>query len=162
METNLERLTVKEVMTHLVATFRPSDSLAEAAKRMTRNRISGGPVVVGGQVVGVLSETDIARACVPNGPWDQPEFVRDPIGFVVHRKMHEVTGDHLKVGDVMTDRVLSIGPEASIAEAAQMLDRYSIRRLPVVAEDGFLVGVLARADIVRAVAMSDLAHQAAS
>lgn len=153
-------LTVKDVMTHLVASFRPGDSLTEAAKKMTRNRISGGPVVSAGKVIGVLSEADIARSCAPKGPWDQPEFIRDPVAFVAHRKLHDVDPE-LTVKDVMTEKVVTVGPDVPVWEAAALLDRFAIRRLPVVADDGFLIGILARADIVRAVARSEIKLSAA-
>jgi len=53
---------VKDVMTHLVVTFQPSDSVHEAARRLAQNHISGAPVVAKGKVVGIVTEYDIVRA----------------------------------------------------------------------------------------------------
>ena len=60
--------------------------------------------------------------------------------------------DHMTVGDVMTRDVISVLPETSVREAASLIDRHGIRRLPVVDEEGYVVGILARADRVRAMA----------
>lgn len=59
------------------------------------------------------------------------------------------------VGDVMTLDVVSIGPEASLWEAASLMHRRGVKRLPVVDPHGYVVGVLTRSDLVRAMARSD-------
>ena len=59
------------------------------------------------------------------------------------------------VGDVMTLEVVSIPPEASVWEAASLMHRREVRRLPVVDADDYVVGVLTRSDLVRAMARSD-------
>ena len=61
--------------------------------------------------------------------------------------------DARKVGDVMTRRPITIAPGASIAQACRLLHEHRLRRLPVVEGDK-LVGMIARADLVRAVAVS--------
>jgi CBS domain-containing membrane protein len=52
----------------------------------------------------------------------------------------------------MTKEVVSIGPEESVWEAASLIDRRSVRRLPVVDVDGHVIGVLTRSDLVRSMA----------
>ena len=78
----------------------------------------------------------------------------DPLMFLlrgtVPRHSHRRT-----VGDVMTKDVISVSPDASVWEAAALIDRHGIRRLPVVDPDGYVIGVVARADLVRAVARND-------
>lgn len=74
--------------------------------------------------------------------------------FLLHggksRDVHNVP-----IGDVMSHDVVSVSPETSVWEAASQIDRYGIRRLPVVDEDGFVVGVVTRTDLVRTLARSD-------
>jgi predicted transcriptional regulator len=116
---------VKEVMTHLVVSFRPQEPIEEIARRLLTNRISGAPVVSAGRVVGIVSEADVARA---------------------------TTWADASVHDVMTREVVTIAPDVPVGEAAVLMDRHSVRRLPVVDPDGYLCGVIARADVVRSLA----------
>ena len=141
---------VKDVMTHLVVTFRPGDDITEAARRLTLNRISGGPVVVGGRLVGVVSEADILKAYVPirrGSRFLAPHPLQVLLQQVPMRDVHGAT-----VGAVMTTDVFSTSPDASIFEAASQIDRHGVRRLPVVDEDGYVVGVVTRSDLVRCMA----------
>ena len=122
---------VRDVMTNLVVSFRPQDPIAEVTRRLLNNRISGGPVVSAGKVVGVVSEADIAFGLGPG-----PQGVRT----------------RSAVEEVMTREVVTVGPDVTVGDAAVLMDRHSVRRLPVVDADGYLCGVIARADVVRALA----------
>lgn len=141
---------VRDVMTHLVLTCRPEDKIAEAARRLISNRISGAPVVEGGRLVGVVSEADILRACVParRGP---RSLAPHPLVVMMSQAPRRDV-DHTTVGDVMTTDVFSIGPGASIGDAATQIDRHGVRRLPVIDEEGYVVGVVTRSDLVRSMA----------
>jgi CBS domain-containing protein len=145
---------VSDVMTHLVVTFRTQDTIQQAAQRLLSNRISGAPVVEHGRLVGVVSEADLVAAYAPPALNGRHFVATDPLMFLlrgtVPRAVH-----HTTVGDVMTKNVISIAPDASVWEAASLIDRHGIRRLPVVDDEGFVVGVLARSDLVRAMARSD-------
>jgi len=145
---------IRHVMTHLVVTLRPQDTIQEAARQLLGNRISGAPVVEHGLLVGVVSEADLVAAYAPPARSGSPFVATDPLMFLlrgtVPRRLH-----HTTVGDVMTTQVISVSPGASVWEAASLIDRHGIRRLPVVDEDGYVVGVLARADLVRAMARGD-------
>jgi Predicted transcriptional regulator, contains C-terminal CBS domains len=145
---------VKDVMTHLVVTVRPQDSIQEAARRLLDNRISGAPVVERGRLVGVFSEADLVAAYTPPARTGTPFVAVDPIMFLLRGTVPREAG-HTTVADIMTRDVVSVSPDASLWEAASLIDRHGIRRLPVVDPDGYVVGVLARADLVRAMARSD-------
>ena len=127
---NKER--VKDVMTSLVVMVVPNDSIQYVATQLVRNRISGAPVVKDGKVLGVISEGDIA--CLPSRS-DQA------------------------AADFMSVPVVTVGPDDSQLRAAQLLNRHGIKRLPVVDADGYLVGIISRGDLVRAMVqpMSQLA-----
>jgi CBS domain-containing protein len=56
------------------------------------------------------------------------------------------------VGEVMATNLVAIGPQESVWEAASLIDRHGVRRLPVVDEDRFVVGVVTRSDLIRAMA----------
>ena len=142
---------VKDVMTHLVVTLRPEDTIPQAAKRLLSNRISGAPVAEGGKVVGVVSEADLVRAFMPPTDRSSPFMAPHPMMFLVRgsapREVHNIT-----VADVMTEKVISVRPHESIWEAASLIDRHGVRRLPVLDSDGYVIGVVTRSDLVRGMA----------
>ena len=144
---------VKDVMTNLVVTVRPQDTIQEAARQLLNNRISGAPVVEQGRLVGVISEADLVAAYAPPA--------RSGSYFVATDSMFSLRGTggggkhRTRVADVMTKDVVSISRDTSVWKAVSLIDRRSVRRLPVVDSDGYVVGVLARSDLVRAMARSD-------
>ncbi len=147
-------LKVRDVMTHLVVTLRPSDTIQEAARRFSANRISGAPVVDAGYLVGIVSVPDLVKAYVPASRSSSSFSSTDPLVFVLREwaplRAHEKT-----IGEVMTRDVLSISPEASVWEAAVMIDRYGVKRLPVIDLEGYVLGIVARSDLIRAMAAGD-------
>jgi CBS domain-containing protein len=143
---------VKDVMTRPVVSLSPSDSVLEAAKRLGRRGISGGPVVDNGTVIGMISATDLVCALMPASPrekggassltilaWSTPS----PASPWAERP----------VAEVMTTKVIAVSPETSIWEAAAAIDRRKVNRLPVIDRDGRVLGILSRADLVKAIAM---------
>jgi CBS domain-containing protein len=144
---------VKDVMTTDVRTVAPGMSLKEAAQVMVEHRISGVPVVDhDGGVLGVLSEGDLLFK--ERTPEERPAallaWLFDPLQLDESRK-HAA---HL-VGEAMTAPAVTIGPERPLATAASlMLDR-GVNRLPVVGRTGRLVGIVTRADLVRAFSRGD-------
>lgn len=149
----MDELKIKDVMTHLVVTLRPKDSIADAAKKLVSNRISGAPVVDDGRLVGVVSEADLMKAFTP--PLRRgARLAPDPLMFLLLRGSPPQDPRHSVVRDVMATRVVTIGQDESIWEAASKMDRYGVRRLPVVDNEGFVVGVVARGDLVRCMARS--------
>jgi CBS domain-containing protein len=150
----MNELRVKDVMTHLVVTMRREDKITDAAKRLLSNRISGAPVVEAGLLVGVVSEADLVKAFAP--PARRGSFVAPyPLMFLLLRGIppHEMA--YSTVGDVMTRDVVAIGPDETVWEAASLIDRHGVRRLPVVDPEGYVIGVLARSDLVRCMARSN-------
>ena len=148
---------VQDAMTLSVVTLRPSDSVHEAAGVLAETGVSGAPVVESGKVVGILSETDILRVVAPVSI-DRPHSLFELLMERGHVVVPEGTGP--LVGDVMTTNVHSIGPGATLWEAAERMQRADINRLPVVDHEGTLVGIVSRADIVRLVGRSDAAIRA--
>ena len=150
----MDELKVRDVMTHLVVTLRPDDSVPLAAQMLVSNRISGAPVVRDGRLVGVVSEADLVRAYAPPVRRGAPFVAPHPLLFILLRGDQPKEVGAVLVGDVMTKDVISIGPEESIWEAAFKIDRHGVRRLPVVDDEGYVVGVVTRSDLVRAMARS--------
>ena len=140
---------VEDFMTRRVVTITPDTTLLAAAKLMLEHRVGGLPVLnASGRMIGVFSASDLLREEGEDGsPWLQ--MMVGPDG----KPAEPPRLDARKVGDVMTRQLITIAPGASIAQACRLLHEHRLRRLPVVESDK-LVGMIARADLVRAVAVS--------
>jgi len=143
---------IRELMTRDVATVTPGTTLKEVARVLTRRGISGVPVVdTGGRVLGVVSEADVLMK--ERGPEGRPaaRFAwftdgRDP---AADAKVAARTA-----AEAMTSPAVTIGPERPASAAARLMLERGINRLPVV-KDGVLVGIVTRADLVRAFTRPD-------
>jgi CBS domain-containing protein len=140
---------VKDFMTRRVMTITPDTTLLAAAKLMLEHRVGGLPVLdATGRMVGVFSESDLLREEGEDGsPWLDMMVAQD------EKPAASLRLDTRKVTDIMTRRLITIAPDASIAKACRLLHDHRLRRLPVV-ESEKLVGVIARVDLVRAMATS--------
>jgi CBS domain-containing protein len=145
-------VTVRDVMTTKVVTVDAGATLAEAAEILTRNRISGMPVVANGLLVGVLSEGDLLRYIRREVPvWERymaaEMFLYLPSEPDLANRLRELRGH--RVSTVMSRPAVTVGADEALDEAAALLLRRRIKRVPVV-EDGRLVGIVTRLDLVRA------------
>lgn len=140
---------VKDVMSRDVVAVRPETPLKEAARLMSSHGISGLPVVDEfGDVVGIVSEADFLLkergfAKIPERPlsWILGESAA---ASATRAKVAAATA-----GEMMSSPALTVAPEASLRDAAAMMVERRINRLPVT-RGGHLVGIVTRADLVRA------------
>lgn len=139
------------VMTTPVISIRPSTSVAEAARLMLAHRISGLPVVrEDGTLAGMVSEGDFLRRSEIETERKRSwwlEFLVSP-GRVADEYVH---AHGRKVEEVMTKGAVTIGKGAALDEVVEMMVRHRVKRLPVV-ENGKIVGIVARSDLLRAMA----------
>jgi CBS domain-containing protein len=143
---------IRDVMTCDVITVPPQASLKDAAGLLVDNRISGLPVLGGdGTVLGILSEGDLIYKA--NGE-DAGERGRLTRLVDHHATAGQVKHDARVAGEAMTAPAQTIAPSRPVAAAAAAMIEHNINRLPVV-EDGVLVGIVTRADLVRAFVRSD-------
>lgn len=149
----LERsvMRVEDVMTAEVATVKPEASLKDAARELTGRRISGMPVVDDdGRVIGVISEADVLAKEEP-----EQEPRAGAIARLLDRGREEPAGLGARVvREAMTSPAITIEPHWPVAMAAEQMIEGGVNRLPVV-QQGRLVGIVTRADLVRAFARSD-------
>lgn len=140
---------VRDVMTEDVATVAPDTDLRNVAALLVQKRISGVPVVDGGQVLGVVSERDIL---FKERPTDG--LSRSVLGWLMDEGDLMLKIDARTARAAMTSPAVVIGPARSVADAAALMLDESVSRLPVV-DKGMLVGIVTRHDLVRAFARTD-------
>ena len=143
-------MNVRDVMSAPVVTVAPQTPLKEAAALMLAHRISGLPVVADERVVGVLSETDILFK------ERKPPERHGLVDWILHygddpplSKLNARTA-----ADAMTTPAVTVHPRRPVSAAAGLLLELGIDRLPVVDGDQ-LVGIVTRADLVRAFVRGD-------
>jgi predicted transcriptional regulator len=118
---------------------------------MVRHRVSGLPVVdEGGKLIGILSEGDFIRR---EAGRDRPHGVSLLDAVFGEGELQPVGAE--TVAEIMTRSVVTITPEATVGEAARVMGRRSVKRLPVVDLDGELIGIVSRADVVGAFTKPD-------
>lgn len=141
---------VQDVMTRDPKTVSPEASLKEVAQTLMDGRISGLPVVdESGAVVGVVSEADIV------GKEAGAPHERSLIGRLVHGDVDAARLEARTVAEAMTSPAITIRENREVAEAARIMTEKEVNRLPVLDDDGRLVGIVTRADLVRAFLRSD-------
>jgi CBS domain-containing protein len=135
---------VEQLMTHDPLTVRLDTSLKDVAAILSSQGISGLPVLDGdSRVLGVVSEADILR---------KEQGLGGPRGGVLgwlDRGAPDPKLEARTAGEAMTSPALTIGPGRPAAEAAKLMVERGINRLPVISR-GRLVGIVTRADLVRA------------
>jgi CBS domain-containing protein len=140
---------VSDIMTHPVITVTPETTVGEAAELMIEHRISGLPVAnAAGEVVGIVTEGDLLRRAETGTERRRArwlEFLIAP-GRLASEYAH---ANGRRVGEVMTDTVLSVGPGDPVAGMIELMERRRIKRVPVI-DRGRLVGIISRANLVRA------------
>ena len=128
---------VVDVMTSDVITVRSSTSITEAARLMFRNRISGLPVCDADScLIGMITEADFLR-------------------LEVERHSDGEMATVETVGEVMTQDVMTIAPAAELSDAAAMMVKEDINRLPVVDRESRMLGIISRLDVVAAFTRPD-------
>ena len=147
---NFESLVAGDLKTADVVTVPPSMPISSLARLLADRGISSAPVTTPeGKLLGIVTEADLLRRLAgredaPVG-WLRSRF-RD-----VDKQAESFARTHGMVAqDVMTKDVLTVAPDATAERCAQLMEEHGIKRLPVVSE-GRLVGMVSRADLLRAI-----------
>lgn len=116
--------TINDVMTRNPETVTPKASIADAARLMRDEDVGSLPVVDADRLVGTITDRDIAVRVVAEG--------RDT---------------NTAVGDIASRELVTVDVLQDVDEAARLMAKHQVRRLPVCEEDGRLVGIVAQADL---------------
>ena len=139
---------VSAVMNRNVVTTGPNADLHEATRLLTENKVSGLPVVDSeNRVIGLISEADVIAMAGVGPVHTLKDIIKHILGEPVHRH-----GQGTEVSAFMTSPAVTIKADADIRDAARLLDEKRVKRLPVVDDENRLVGIISRADVVRAMA----------
>jgi len=153
---------VRDVMNVRPITVSAEAGVSEAARLLRENNISGLPVLDGEKLVGIVSESDLLRLLSvedekEGGLWLPSPFeilevpFRDLVKWEqMQASLKDVTTK--RVAEVMSRNLHEVGPDDSVEEAASIMTRHRINRLPVV-EDGRMVGIVTRGDIISGLGM---------
>jgi len=125
---------VQDVMTIEVVVAHPTTPVKQVADLLAGHGLSGLPVIDGqGRVLGVVSETDLFG--------DSQRPAGGPVATTA--------------GEVMTSPAVTVSPHATLTEAARRMQADGLKRLPVVAGSGRLIGIVSRADLLRPLVRPD-------
>ncbi len=148
---------IKDVMITDVVTFKRNDPIHYVAWALREKRISGAPVVDDNRVVGVVSERDIMRLIEEhdikvNLLFPSPLDVLE-LPLKVKHELDEMVAliketAATSVESIMTEKVMTISQDKTVAEAARIMGDHKINRLPVVDKDSKLLGLITRGDII--------------
>ena len=119
--------TVQQAMTSNPTSITPDTPAREAARMMKSEDTGVVPIVEGGRLVGVITDRDLAL-----------------------RVLGEDRSSDTSVGELAWKELVTIDPQQSLEEAARLMAEHQVRRLPVVEEDGRLVGILSQKDLAEA------------
>ncbi len=118
---------VKDAMSSNPCTIDADQTVAYAARMLKQENVGIAPIVEGNRLVGTLTDRDIVVRVVAAG--------RDP--------------QMVKVREVASTDLVTVDPQQDLDEALRLMASHQVRRLPVVEEDGRVVGVLAQADVAQ-------------
>jgi CBS domain-containing protein len=118
---------IRDLMTTDPRSLAGGSSVIEAARLMRDDDVGVIPIVEGEKLVGTLTDRDITLRVVAEG--------RSP--------------ENTTVGEIASRDLVTVDPQQDLDEALRLMARHQVRRLPVVEEDGKLVGIVAQADIAR-------------
>jgi CBS domain-containing protein len=144
----MKSVRARDIMTREVITVRRATPLAEVAEVMASRGISGMPVMEDdGRIAGVISGKDFL---VNMGAKDKMNFMAVIAECLKGRKCVSMPISRKKAEDIMTSPAITAEENTTVSEIASIFSSKKINRVPVIGKSGDLIGIVSRADIVRA------------
>ncbi|MBX6166228.1 MAG: CBS domain-containing protein, partial [Thermobispora bispora] len=152
---------VRDVMTTQVASVNGSTPFRDIAEVLITHNVSAAPVVDGeGHVIGVVSEADLLRKEELREQYYR-EGYKLPLSARLRERLGRPGGDveekarALTAAQLMTAPPITITPYKSVVSAARLMSKHGVKRLPVVDDEGRLVGIVSRHDLLKVFVRSD-------
>lgn len=140
---------VRDIMIKNVITLNANMNAKEAMRKLMERQISGLPVVdEDNRVIGMLTEKSILMAILPSYVKEVGHFVYDVKPKKLIDKIEKL--NELKVKDIMRKDIITATENTSLTEIARIMLTQKIRRIPIVEVGNFLVGIICRQDILKA------------
>ena len=134
--------TVKDVMSTHVIAVRQNASYKDMAAMLHEQRVSAFPVLDDhNKVIGVVSESDLLTKEALEGT--VPGMLQSMVSQREHARASAVTA-----AELMTKPPVTIGPDEPVTQAARLMYSRRLKRLPVTSDDGTLIGIVTRADVL--------------
>lgn len=148
-----EQKYVRDIMTKEVVSVQPGTSVAKVAKAMVDGNLTGVPVVRKGAVVGMVTDSDLVSQ---KSNIHSPQFLSALHSFIMLRSSKSVEDEIKKLlgskaEEIMTSPVVTVRPGESIAKLATLMVETKANPVPVV-DDGALVGIVSRHDLLKLIA----------
>lgn len=143
---------IEDIMTEKPITLTPNDTFRKAVRIMASKNITGCPVVAGNKLVGVITQTDVIRAMDIYGKINKNNEIFALVSSILKSKSQDggyarkLLGTRVK--EIMKKGVVSINVENNVYEAARLMNKHGIDRLPVT-KGKQLVGILTKKDIMK-------------
>ncbi|MCK9152020.1 CBS domain-containing protein [Methanobacterium alcaliphilum] len=155
---------IQDAMQKDVISFSKVTKIGDAAKILRENKISGAPVLDEDEnLIGIVSEGDIMRLLEVHSP-KLNLILPAPLDLIelplrMKHEYDEIAEGMTKaalilVEEIMTRKLITITPEKSISDAAELMDKHDVKRLPVVDEKK-LIGIITRGDLIGAMVKSN-------
>lgn len=143
---------VKEVMTEQVVTVTTEDAVEKCANLLLKHNISGLPVLdKSGRLAGIITEGDLIRRASRIKAPGYLEILGGGIYLGSPKKFVDeiLRAISLSAGEMMTKKVITVNPEDNVEQAATLMVKNKISRLPVIDAAGILKGIVSRRDIMQ-------------
>jgi CBS domain-containing protein len=143
------KMKANDVMTHCLVSIAPEVPILQAIARMISHQVSGMPVISAeGQLVGMVTEGDFLRRVETHTEAPRRRWLELLLG--AGDRADEYTRSHgHTVHDVMSRNVVTVSKETPLSEVVRLMEEHGIKRIPVI-DDGRVVGIVSRADLMSA------------
>lgn len=150
------RLFARDIMTSPAITARPNTLVKDLVAMMTTHRISGIPIVtVEHELIGIVTEADVLHKEVLPRPQEPAAIVqRLPLPGIAAAVERARKAEALRADEIMTAPVITVTEAATVHEIAATMIKNNVNRLPVL-RAGKVVGIVSRADVLKAFARTD-------
>ncbi|MFH0827505.1 MAG: CBS domain-containing protein [Candidatus Omnitrophota bacterium] len=141
----------QEIMTKEVVSLRQEDNVLDGLSLLFKMKISGLPVVdANARLVGMFTEKDVLSRLLPSYIEKVGKFIYEENPKSTKKKFADLS--QVTVSQIMRKEIVSTKPETTLCEVARLMLTQKTRRVPVIDETGKMLGIIARCDILKALA----------